>query len=350
MKKINMALLTLSGSLLLAACQPAKEDVNPLTDEQAEAWVIDFSERLVANEINVAEGITELEEHLGRVDDKEFSQALEMFLYILEVQVDRYNTLLSSMAPEIDAIFEAHEDITFESDEGWKSVTPGLVTGLRKEVAQQPLKWVQDKEGNIVVEVDFDKLEEQFAEGITELLTAKIELSEYRLNYPEYDYENFHLDFANIWKRLDALSEYKEKGTWDSTLDDQEYYLTNLLYGFGEGSMNFDNGMYNDKALEAMEAVANENKDHPNAKNMLQIVALIKEEKSSNEKVLEFTNDLLNEQFKDYLKEVEESLEEAEAEGTNSVDDLADDADPAQEEVEVEDVDVEGEENEDGGE
>ena len=347
---MKIALLTLGGSMLLAACQPQQANVGQLSEEDSEAWVTDFSERLVSNETNVGQGIVELEEYLKKVEDEDFSKALEVFLYILEVQVDRYNNLLANMAPEIDTIFEEHEDISFESDEGWKDVTPGLITGLRKEIAQQPLKWVQDKEGNIVVEVDFDKLEEQFAEGITELLTAKIELSEYRLNYPEYDYENFHLDFANIWKRLDALSEYKEKGTWDNTLDDQEYYLTTLLYGFGEGSMNFDDGMYNDKALEAMEAVANENKDHPNAKNMLQIVALIKEEKSSNEKVLEFTNDLLNEQFKDYLKEVEESLEEAEAEGTNSVDDLADDADPAQEEVEVEVEDVEGEENEDGGE
>lgn len=313
---LKLAFLALGGATLLAGCQTTEG--KPLSEAEQQQWAENFTEGLITNEVSIQDGITELEEHIAVVEDEEFSNALEVFLYTLEVQADRYNTILSNMTPEIDDVFKDNEEISFKSEEGWKKVKDGLVTGLRKEVSTQPLKWVEDGE-SVRIEIDYAKIDESFGDGMTGTLNNKIALSQHRVKKPDFDYENLHLNFANIWERLMMLEDFKESGDWDSSLDDQYYYLTSIIYGFGEGTMNVAEGQLNETAIEAMRAVAEENKDHPTAQNMLKVIAKMEEEGSSNDAVLDFTNALMNEQFADYLKEVEETVEEGTETATDEV-------------------------------
>lgn len=312
---LKIAFLTLGGAALLAGCQSTSTG-EPLSETAQQEWADTFTGELINNEISIQDSITELEKHLTLVEDEEFSKALEVFLYTLEVQVDRYNTILSNMSPEMADVLEKHEGLTFNSDEGWKKVKDGLVSGLRKEVASQPLKWMEDEE-SVRIEIDYSKIDEFFGEGMTETLNNKIALSQHRIKNPDYDYEKLHLDFENIWERLVMLEGFKESGDWDASLDDQYYYLTSIAYGFGEGTMNQSDGKLNTAAVEAMRKVAEANKDHVTAQNMLKVIEKMEKEGASNDAVLEFINTILNEQFAEYLQEIEQNVEESVVETEN---------------------------------
>lgn len=306
---LKIAFLTLGGAALLAGCQSSPTG-EPLSETAQQEWADTFVGDLINNEVSIQDSIIELEKHLSLVEDESFSKALEVFLYTLEVQVDRYNTILSNMSPEMTDVLEKHEGITFTSDEGWRKVKDGLVSGLRKEIASQPLKWVEDEE-SVSIEIDYSKIDEFFGEGMTKTLNNKIALSQHRIKHPDYDYENLHLNFENIWERIVMLEGFKASGDWDASLDDQYYYLTSIAYGFGEGTMNLSDGTLNVAAVESMRKVAEENKDHATAQNMLKIVEMMEKEGASNDAVLEFINGILNEQFAEYLQKIEEDVEES---------------------------------------
>lgn len=314
----------------LAGC--AQTETEPLSEKASQEWAQTFSEDLAMDEISVRQGVEELDKHLTLTKEEDFSEALEMMLYTLEVQAERYNNILANMTPEIDAVLEAHPELKFEEEEGWKKVENGLVKGLWKEINDLPFEWVEDKEGTYV-QVSYDKFVDEFEQGMTDSLKQKIELSQHRLEKPDYNTEEYRLAFENIWERIEMLEDYRENGVWDDAMEDQYYFYVLSMYGFGEGTMNYDGGTLNVDAVAKMKEIADANPDHEVAKNMQTVIALMEKEEAYTDNVLEKTNDIVNKQFADYLLKLEERTAEMEAEMGMDTEDETDEGEEVLEEV-----------------
>jgi len=304
----GLALVGLIGTTIIASCN--KEEAEPLSKEEGAEWAETFQEELMTENLSVAQAVDELDTHVNLVEAEDFSTALESMLYTLEIQAERYNVILANALPEIDALLEEHPELSFQSEEGWKDVDNGLIKGLWTDVKGLPFKWVETDEA-IYIEADFDRFEKTYESGMTTLLKQKIELNQHRLEKELFNQEEYRVAYETVWELIELMDTYLESGEWDRSFDDQYYFYTTMMYGFGEESMNLPGGSLNEIAVEAMKEVANAHLDHPTAQNMLTVIEAIEKEGTYNDAVLEMTNDLINSQFADYLSMLEEEARQS---------------------------------------
>lgn len=305
----TLKVVGLTAVLTLAGCAETETEKEAFSEKESEEWVGEFVSAVLEDQVSLAEATELLEEGKDRASSDDFNEAAEILLYTLEMEESRFNELLYALTPEVERILREHPELSFEEEDGWKEVEWGVVKGLRKEIDEQPFSWM-DTEDMISVFVDYDTFLANYEDNLSPVLVNKVALTKHRKQHDEYNRELSIIDFENVFDRLVMLDGFKEAGEWDEAFDAQYYYHTTMLYGFGEASMNYDTGEFNDKALDAMTKVAKENEGHIVADHMLTLVELVKKEGSYNEAVMDKANGIMNEQFKEYLESIEESVGE----------------------------------------
>lgn len=229
-KKKILPLLVISSGLILTGCSNNKY----LSEEEVIEFASYISSQTSNPDINFYELQSEIEEHIGRIEDKEISSdIINNYIYVLYNEAGDYLSYFNLIGNDLSNIKKELKiekiDVSMHKDISKKSKVIGAIL---EEMEDRDLMLI-DKHDSYSVEVDMNKIIKKYEKYLTsdviefmEFRALEIEENVYDANTDKYDVDLL-LERASIAiEKVNSSKNSSQLNNWKSTVD---YYYQVIL-------------------------------------------------------------------------------------------------------------------------
>lgn len=296
-KKI-LPLLVFSSSLILTGCSNDKY----LSEEEAIEFASYISSQTSNPDINFYELQSKIEEHIGRLEDKNISSdIINNYIYVLYNEAGDYLSYFNLIGNDLSKIkkelniekinVSMHKDISKKSK---------VIGAILEEMEDRDLM-VIDKYDSYSVEVDINKIIKKYEKYLTpdviefmEFRALEIEENVYDANTDKYDVDLL-LERASIAiEKINSNKNSSQLNNWKSTID---YYYQVILAEYTTQFLERDGEKVTSEYINELKSKLEKYKDKQIYKDISGYIELLeKNDRSLNaQDVVDYRIQILNE-------------------------------------------------------
>lgn len=275
--------------------------------ENGETLIDKYFEQLITfDEFNREFSV--VSEKYKSVSSEELDSLMNGYMSVLRKEENKYNAILTSMNAELYKASNL-EGVDLEKGEGLKKINSPLLVSLLEEVRQNDMMLHKNSDGLYSISVNYDQLKETYSEGLTPFMKEYLTYKAKTAPLMDYDATAGSVKFADVYEKLVQIEKHEGE---DKSKDDYYWEFERLgafstFAAFGDDSVNLTATQVNENYLKGMKEFVEAQKDNSSkyVELMKKVVEQIEKDNVYGDATLKIVNDFINEDFKDYLSEIE---------------------------------------------
>ena len=170
-------------------------------------------------------------------------------------------------------------------------------------------KLIVRKDGSLLVGLDHDRFIEEFGDSLSVSAVNELKLIQFEQEAVLYSPDSTYIDLITLVDRMQLMESFEltsEEETYQNEVN--LYYSYRMLLGYGEPSMEWEEGVLNEDALEAMRVVVKEKPGTEYAKNVQAILDSLEEEGRYGDETNALAEAIIAERFDSLFEDMSEEM------------------------------------------